>query len=93
MKDSEVLRRAKCIIAAGGEDFICTALSSVEGIRRGQQRRLEQWISSLLGSKYTYDSWLRNNPDFYWSGSFLDARPGRLAWLDWMIATLESEGK
>lgn len=99
MKDSEVLREARESVANQEFSHICFAL-------RGDSEHLESlrhWVDDMLGCGCTtYECWLvTHHKDFYHticakgrdSGkNFHDiCRPGRLAWLDWMIAYCEKQ--
>jgi uncharacterized short protein YbdD (DUF466 family) len=97
MKDSQVLRLARVRLANGSAEFICTAINEVEAAPHKQRERLQAWISSMLlvdAHQYeTYCSWLRRTHPEHAVVNYKEALPGRLAWMDWMIDTLESEGK
>lgn len=97
MKDSQVLRVARAKLRSEQVDFICVAIGEVRAVPSEQRERLKSWVNSLLcfnGIQYeTYCNWLRTNYPEYRNLTYKAARKGRLAWMDWMITTLESEGK
>lgn len=97
MKDSQVLRLAKNHLIYRGTEFICIAIDQVTMAPLKQRVRLKAWIRTLLFVEghhcSTYCAWLRHNYPKYKNVRYDEALPGRLSWLDWMITTLESEGK
>lgn len=63
---------------------------------------LKAWIMHMLGGALYYENWLdRHHPNFKVDGRAVKSRylpigsevlhPGRMAWLDWMIAECEKE--
>lgn len=97
MKDSQVLRLARARLRSGKSEFICIAINDVEAATYRQRVRLKDWIRSMLlvdTLQYeTYCGWLRHTHPKRAVIDYKKALPGRLAWMDWMIDTLESEGK
>jgi hypothetical protein len=97
MKDSQVLRLARVRLQRKKSEFICIAINEVEAASHKQRERLKDWIRSMLlvdTHQYeTYCGWLRHTHPKRAVVDYKKALPGRLAWMDWMITTLESEGK
>lgn len=97
MKDSQVLRLARARLQRKKAEFICIAIGEVEAAPSKQRERLKAWVRSMLLTDVhqyeTYCSWLRKTYPEYAVINYKEALPGRLAWMDWMIDTLESEGK
>lgn len=97
MKDSQVLRLARARLKNKDAEFICIAINEVEAATSKQRERLKAWVRSMLlvdAIQYeTYCGWLRHTHHKRAVIDYKEALPGRLAWMDWMIDTLESEGK
>lgn len=106
MKNSEILQQARGLIERRTKDSITHALFGVCKLTPGatyQCNQLYHWIGDLLGTCGTYEGWLwkyhtefakeQGVPKFNVSvqEGWDVCRPGRLAWLDWMIQYWEAE--
>ena len=93
MKDSEVLRTVRHLIANGTCHYICHAIDHV-GRRSSQAKSLIKWVESMLGGGSalglapSYGDWLREHG---YVCTWAACAQGRLAWLDWMIDYCEKE--
>lgn len=92
MKDSELLKQVKNMIASGSEVYICVAILRSSG-SPSQKSNLKEWIRVMLNGHYTLESWMRFNLKNHntiarnMSDEEYDEKlkVTRLAWLDWMI--------
>lgn len=96
VKDSDILKEARRRIAEYEASRVCYAIGGVGTLT--QRNRLYAWIRKMLDGRIYYEDWLRaHHREFadqvgIESASDIElARPGRLAWLDWMIAECEKE--
>lgn len=92
VKDSDILKAARKNIAEGESILICSAIDDCAFAPYSQRESLRMWIESMLGNCETYGTWLRENRPKTWEEERIKPdgfRPGRLAWLDWMIAECE----
>jgi hypothetical protein len=97
MKDSEILKNARELIAAGKEDSVCdaiTACSSRPGIQINQGEILITWAKGMLEGLDTLSIWLLEKHGIHCHfDNSIDGpiRNLRLRWLDWMIQYCELE--
>ena len=80
----QALRKIRPMIESGDEHYICFALE-----QNGAGEYVENIEAQLGGPSHSYSGWLaRHNYGFYQAiiDSTNDFRPGRLAWIDDMIA-------
>lgn len=92
MKDSEVLIKAKELIANKKQEFICHAIADIAGPTSKQAESLCAWILKMLGNRITYNSWLnRHYPELYDKSKDYTFKKARLQWLDWMILYCQTE--
>lgn len=101
MKDSELLRKSRHLIATKEHNAICASISYAAGTpNTPQARSLQVWIQSMLGNHSYLNSWLEENGyiirkrDYNELGyatpeTYDKLRATRLAWLDWMIEQCE----
>lgn len=96
-----VLRRARYLFEKGRQVRVCFAID--EAGRQVRKKRvanhLRKWVGASLGNHSCYEDWLiRHHPEFAASKDIKSwdhaekLRPGRIAWIDWMISELETKG-
>jgi hypothetical protein len=88
-RERELLIAARTLIACGENNYICTALWTID-MRNGNHdsERLVQYVHEQLSPWTTLTSWQRNNGIVVANDeeSFREnARADRLAWIDWML--------
>lgn len=91
MKDSEILRKAREMIASNRQTYICYAIWAVR-LRNpsNQKQKLCDWVHVMLRGDATYSGWIYTHyPRKATKMDFVQYREGRLQWLDWMIAECE----
>jgi len=100
VKDSDILRLAHKLIKGKEEDRICHAIGraghALTECHKADQ--LKNWVCRMLGRYAFYEDWLiGHHPQFAKKKRITTyvhrdrLRPGRLAWLDWMIAECEAK--
>lgn len=88
----KALKAARGLIEDGAEDVICYALVRAAYNKQcgvNVVRELREYIQRSLGCHITLASWVVHNRPKY-KGTLKDAR---LAWIDWMLASLSEDAK
>jgi hypothetical protein len=95
MKNSIILRQVKRQLRRN--QFICCEIDGVAGVNKANP--LRDWVRSLLGSSYTFESWLAKHGHPEAEEEYRDPKVAqrtfetRRAWLDWMITYWEAKGQ
>lgn len=100
-KSSSILAAVRERIESGHNGFICHALADLrlqKRIKEVDRDRLRDHVRNMIHPYYAYGDWVEKNfprtvQDSWARGTyFSDARAGRLAWLDHMIAEFKAKG-
>jgi hypothetical protein len=100
MKDSEILKVARDLIASDKEIHVCRAIDKIDDKDMSlypQCESLRVWIRSMMGECIVLEEWINQyHPSLYdedidWDLYTAKRKSTRLAWLDWMITYCENE--
>ena len=94
MKSSQILKKARKLIASGECYFICNAVFRVgrQNWCEDKSYEIEKYISTQLNGMASLGGWLRSCHDINPSTSSRKLKQTRLNWIDWMIAAYEEKG-
>ena len=84
-----ILKKAKNLIDAKEEDYICRAICEITDSPR---HPLILWVEHMLGDALTLNLWIYCKCGIFPATSE-EVRPTRIEWIDAMIAYLERGGK
>lgn len=100
----KLLNFARTEMLEGKTSFVCFAIESAahkESYLIASQyshsaiykvsKRLGKWVERMLAGHFTYGTWLREVYKINTQGMKQQHRNSRVAWIDYMIMTLESD--
>lgn len=93
MKSSEILKKARKLVANDSFWLICNAVHAV-GVKHKcivKSDEIKSFVSRQLAGYSSFYDWLKKNHGISGYSDCKKFKQTRLAWIDWMIASYEEK--